>query len=133
MHEKRKFPRFPVTAPVICFRYGRRMAMRALDISLGGLRLEANFDLGVGESLDFVILAKDTKIRCTGKILGVDELDHKVHARLRLAPTSDSELRKLTDYLHTLSPKPFPKWIIVWLSILMAYMAYLIIRTYFFR
>lgn len=133
MHEKRKFPRFPVTAPVICFRYGRRMATRALDISLGGLRLEANFDLGVGESLDFVILAKDTEIRCTGKILEVDELDHKVHARLRLAPTSDSELRKLTDYLHTLSPKRFPKWIIVWLSILMAYVAYLIIRTYFSR
>ena len=133
MQEKRKFPRFPVTVPIICFRYGKRMAMRALDISLGGLRLEANFDLGVGESLDFVILAKDTEIRCTGKILSVDELDHKVHARLRLAPTSDSELRKLTDYLHTLSPKRFPKWIILWLSILMAYVAYVIIRTYFFR
>ena len=106
--------------------------MRALNISLSGLKLEANFDLGVGESLDFVILAKNTEIRCTGKVLAVEELDHKVHARLRLAPTSDSEYRKLTDYLHTLSPKPFQKWVIVALSILMAYMVYLIIRTYFF-
>ncbi|MFQ6078270.1 MAG: PilZ domain-containing protein [Thermodesulfobacteriota bacterium] len=132
MHEKRKFPRFPVTIPIICFRYGRRMAMRALNISLSGLKLEANFDLGVGESLDFVILAKNTEIRCTGKILAVEELDHKVHARLRLAPASDSEYRKLSDYLHTLSPKPFQKWVIVGLSILMAYMAYVIIRRYFF-
>ncbi|NIS60364.1 MAG: hypothetical protein GTO13_06610 [Proteobacteria bacterium] len=132
MHEKRKFPRFPVRAPVICFRYGRRMVMRALNISLSGLKLEANFDLGVGESLDFVILAKDNEIRCTGKILAVEELDHKVHARLRLAPTSDSEYRKLTDFLYTLSPKRFQKWVIVASSILMAYMAYLIIRTYFF-
>lgn len=132
MHEKRKFPRFPVTIPIICFRYGRRMAMRALNISLSGLKLEANFDLGVGESLDLVILAKNTEIRCTGKILAVEELDHKVHARLRLAPASDSEYRKLTDYLHTLSPKRFQKWVIVGLSILMAYMVYVIIRSYFF-
>ncbi len=107
--------------------------MRALDISLGGLKLEASFDLGVGESLDFVILAEHTEIRCTGKILAVEELDHKVHARLRLDPTSDSEYRKLTDYLHTLSPRPLQKWVIAGLCILMAYMAYLIIRTYFFR
>jgi hypothetical protein len=108
------------------------MAMRALNISRSGLKLEANFDLGVGESLDFVILTRNTEIRCTGKILAVEELDHKVHARLHLSPTSDSEDRKLTDYLHTLSPNPFQKWVIVGLSLLMAYMAYLIIRTYFF-
>ncbi len=125
--EKRKFSRFPVRAPIICFRYGRRMAMRALDISLGGLKLEANFDLGVGESLDFVILAEHTKIRCTGKILAVEELDHKVHARLRLDPTSDSEYRKLTDYLYTLYWGRYEKWVIGGIIILSAYLAYLLI------
>ncbi|MFX0202643.1 MAG: PilZ domain-containing protein, partial [Candidatus Hodarchaeota archaeon] len=56
MEEKRKFPRFLVTKPVICFRYGRQMTMRTLNVSRGGLKLEANFDLGVGESIDLAIL-----------------------------------------------------------------------------
>ena len=48
MGEKRKFPRFPIKKQVVCFRYGKEMVMRTLDISLGGLKLEAPFDLGVG-------------------------------------------------------------------------------------
>jgi hypothetical protein len=68
MHEKRKFPRFPVTELVICSRYGRQMSMRTQNISLGGLKVEANFNLGVGESLDLAIIANDIRIRCKGII-----------------------------------------------------------------
>ncbi|UCD71803.1 MAG: PilZ domain-containing protein [Syntrophobacterales bacterium] len=129
IHEKRKFPRFPVTNSVIFLRYGRRMTMRTLDMSLGGLKLEANFDLRVGESIDFVILANATKIHCRGKIVAIEEFGHKVHARLLLKPSSDSEHRKLSDYLHTLYWGRFQKWIIAGILILSAYIAYLIIRT----
>ncbi|UCE73011.1 MAG: PilZ domain-containing protein [Methanomassiliicoccales archaeon] len=134
--EKRKFPRFPVTNPVLCFRYGRQITMRTQNISFGGLRLVANLDLRVGESLDFDILTNGTKVHCKGRILAIEDLKDKVQARLCFTPTSDSEYRKLNDYLDTLSPGkriPFERGVIVGLFILSTYMAYLIIRTYFFR
>ncbi|MFX0199262.1 MAG: PilZ domain-containing protein [Candidatus Hodarchaeota archaeon] len=109
VYEKRNFRRFPVTNPVICFRYGMQMNMRTLDVSLGGLKLEANFDLLVGESMDLAIPANNARIRCKGRILAIEELSHKVQARLLLAPASDSEYRKLLDYLHTLSLGRFQK------------------------
>ena len=136
IHEKRKFPRFPVTKPILCFRYGRQITMRTKNISFGGLRLEANLDLRAGESLDFDILTNGTRIHCKGKILAVEDMKDKVQARLRFTPLSDSEHGKLFDYLDTLSGnkrKPFEKGIIVVLFILSACVAYWIIRAYFFR
>ncbi len=133
MHDKRKFHRFPVTQPVICSRYGRRMTMRTLNISRGGLKLNANFDLGVGESLDLAILAHGTKIYCRGIILAIEEFNHKVHARLRFARISDGDFKKLCDYLDTLSRGRLQRWVIGGLFILSAYIAYLILRTYFLQ
>jgi hypothetical protein len=127
--EKRKFPRFPVMNPVICSRYGRKMTMRTQNISLGGLKLEANFDLGVGESMDLAILTNGTRIHCKGRILAIEEFNHKVHARLRFVDNSDWEYRELADYLHTLYWGRFEKWVIAGILILSAYIAYLIIRT----
>jgi hypothetical protein len=133
---KRKFPRFAVTKTVICFRYGRQMTMRALDISLGGLKLEANFDLGVGESMNLVILINGTRIPCKGRIVAIEDFKNKVHARVRFAHASDIDFRKLSDYLNSLSRGKgisFKKWVIGGLLILSAFLVYLIIRTYFFR
>ncbi len=132
--EKRKFPRFPVSNTVFCFRYGRHITMRTQNISFGGLRLEANLDLRAGESLDFNILANGIRIHCKGKILAVEDLKNKVQARLSFTPTSDSEYMKLSHYLDTLSPRkriPFEKVIIVGLFFLSAYVGYLIICAYF--
>jgi c-di-GMP-binding flagellar brake protein YcgR len=108
------------------------MSMRTLDISQGGLKLEANFELGVGESMDFVILINGTRIRCRGKILAIEELNHKVQARLRFTRTSSSEQRKLSDYLHTLYWGRLQRWVIGGIVIVSAFMAYFIIRAYFF-
>ena len=126
MEEKRKFPRFPVTASVICSRYGRQMTMRTLDISQGGLKLEANFDLTVGESMDLTILIEGTRVRCKGKILALEELNHTVQARLCFAHPLDFDFRKLKGI-------SFEKSIIGGMLILSAYIAYLIIRAYFFQ
>jgi len=112
MNEKRSFPRFPVTNPVLCSRYGRQMTMRTLNISQGGLRLEANFDLGVGESIDFAILTNNTRIQCKGRVLAIEEFPNKVQARLRFAPSSDWENGKLSNYLRALSQRPFQKGLI---------------------
>jgi len=101
--------------------------MRTLNISGGGLKLEANFDLKVGESMDLVILVDGTRIRCRGRIIAIEEHNHRVHARLRFIST---EYRKLSHYLDKLSQTPFQKWIIVGVFIVLAYIAYLIIRTY---
>ncbi|MFB0520108.1 MAG: PilZ domain-containing protein [Desulfatiglandales bacterium] len=131
MYEQRKFPRVPVMNPVICSRYGRRITMRTLNISLGGLKLEANFDLGVGESLDLAILTNGTTIHCKGKILAIEEFNHKVQARLCFSDPSDSEYRKLADYLHTLYWGRSQKWVIGGIFILSAYIVYLIIHPYF--
>jgi len=130
MEEKRKFPRFPVKGLVTCSRYGRQITMRTLNISLGGLKAEANFDLRIGESMDFVILINGTRIRCRGKILAIEEFGNKVQARLRFTRTSDSEHRKLSAYLHTLYWGRFQKWVIGGIFILLAYIAYLFIRSY---
>jgi len=130
MEEKRKFPRFPVKGLVTCSRYGRQITMRTLNISLGGLKAEANFDLRIGESMDFVILINGTKIRCRGTILAIEEFGNKVQARLRFTRTSDSEHRKLSAYLHTLYWGRFQKWVIGGIFILLAYIAYLFIRSY---
>jgi len=136
MHEKRKFPRFAVTAQIICFRYGRQMTMRTLNVSRGGLKLEANFDLGVGESIDLAILINGTRIQCKGIILAIEEFRHKVKARLRFARISEIDIKKLSNYLGTLSRGkgiPFQRVVIGGLFILSAYIAYLLIHTYFFR
>ena len=136
MHEKRKFPRFTVTAQIICFRYGRQMTMRTLNVSRGGLKLEANFDLGVGESIDLAILINGTRIQCKGIILAIEEFRHKVKARLRFARISEIDIKKLSNYLGSLSRGkgiPFQRVVIGGLFILSAYIAYLLIRTYFFR
>jgi hypothetical protein len=136
MHEKRKFPRFTVTAQIICFRYGRQMTMRTLNVSRGGLKLEANFDLGVGESIDLAILINGTRIQCKGIILAIEEFRHKVKARLRFARISEIDIKKLSNYLGTLSRGkgiPFQRVVIGGLFILSAYIAYLFIRTYFFK
>ena len=133
MYDRRKFPRFPVTEPVICSRYGKKMTMRTLNISLGGMKLEANFDLGIGESLDLAILTNGTRIYCRGRILAIEEFNHKVHARLCFSRPPESEYRKLSDYLHSPYWRRLEKWVIGGLFILSAIMAYLVIRTYFFR
>jgi hypothetical protein len=103
--------------------------MRALNISLGGLKLEANTDLHVGESLHFAIDAKGTKIHCRGKILAAEEVNNKVQARLSLVPASDSDKRKLSDYLRSLYWGRYEKWIIAGILMLSAYIFYVIIRT----
>lgn len=99
MGERRKFPRFPVKKQVVCFRYGKEMVMRTLDISLGGLKLEAPFDLGVGESMDFAILADGSRIRGKGRILATDDFRNKVHARLCFDHTSNMDIRRLSHCL----------------------------------
>jgi hypothetical protein len=103
MNEKRRFPRFPVVDQVICSRYGKEMTMRTQNISLGGAKLEANFDLGVGENINFTILTNRRRINCKGTILAIEELKNKVYARLLFSPASDSDDWKLSDYLHSIS------------------------------
>ena len=136
MDEKRKFPRVPVTELVICSRYGRQMSMRTQNISLGGLKVEANFNLGVGESLDLAILINGTRIECKGIILAIEEFNHKVQARLRFARISEIDFKKLSNYLGTLSRGKgivFQRVVIGGLFILSALIAYLLLRTYFYR
>jgi len=108
--------------------------MRTQNISLGGLKVEANFNLGVGESLDLAIITNDIRIQCKGIILAIEEFNHKVRARLRFARISHVDFKKLSDYLDTLSHGgriPLQKSLIVGLFILMIFIAYLLIRTYF--
>ncbi len=78
--------------------------MRTINISLGGLKLEANFDLGVGEFIEFAILTNGTPIRCKGRILGTEDLKNKVNVRLRFAQISDRDFQKLAYYPEGLSP-----------------------------
>jgi hypothetical protein len=104
------------------------MSMRTVNISLGGLKLEANFDLGVGESLDLAILTNGTRIHCRGSILAIEDSKYKVYARLRFDRIPDSEYRKLYDHLHTLYYwGQYEKWVIGGIFILSAYLAYLLI------
>ena len=74
--------------------------------------LKANFDLRVGETIDLAILINGTRIQCRGTILAIEEFGNKVQARLRFTRTSNSEHRKLSDYLHTLYWGRFQKWVI---------------------
>jgi hypothetical protein len=107
--------------------------MRTLNISLGGLKLEANFNLGVGESMDLAILTNGATIQCKGSILAIENFESKVHARLHFDSISDPEYRKLSDFLQTLYWGRFQKWVVGAIFILSAYIAYLFIRTYFFQ
>ncbi|MFQ5841322.1 MAG: sigma factor-like helix-turn-helix DNA-binding protein [Thermodesulfobacteriota bacterium] len=112
MDERRKFPRFPVKKQVVCLRYGKEMIMRTLDISRGGLKLEAPFDLGVGESMNFTILANGTRIHGKGRILTTEDFKNKVHARLRFDHTSDMDLRKMSNCLRIPSRRPLQRRVI---------------------
>lgn len=70
------------------------MTIRTMNISLGGLKLEANFDLRVGESMVLDILPNDTRRPCRGRILAIEDFKNKAHARLFFAHTSDRNFRK---------------------------------------
>jgi len=108
--------------------------MRTLDINLGGLKLEANFNLKVGEAVDLTILVGDNEITYKGKILALEEFSDKVRAKLCFAPLLDWEYKKFSDYLGTLSHGrriPFQKWLFVGFFILVSFIAYLLIHTYF--
>lgn len=86
--------------------------------------------------MDFDILTNDTRIHCKGTILAIEDLRDKVQAGLCFTPSSDLDYRKLSDFVDALFGRkriPFEKWISVGLVILSAYMAYLIMRTYFSR
>jgi len=123
--EKRKSPRFPIMKPAICFRYGKQMSMRTINIKLA-----------IGESIDFAILTNGTRIRCKGRILGIEDLKNKVHARLRFAQISDMDFQKLANYLDSLSRGKgitLQRAAITGLFILFALIAYVIIRAYFLR
>jgi len=130
MHEKRKFPRFAVTTPVHCFRYGRQLTLRTVNVSLGGLKLEANFDLGVGESMNLAILANGSTIQCKGRVLAIEDFRNKVYARLRFDSIPDPEYERLSNYLYTLYWRRFQKWVIGGILILLAYIAYVYIHPY---
>ncbi len=101
--------------------------MRTVNISLGGLKLEANVALGVGESLDLAILTNGTRIHCRGRILAIEDSKYKLYARLRFDRIPDSEFGKLCDHLHTLYWGRYEKWVIGGIFILSAYLAYLLI------
>ncbi len=129
MYERRQFPRFLAMTPVLYFCGGKQLIGRTVNISLGGMKLETDFDLGVGESMDLAILANGTKIHCRGKVLGIEELGNKILARLYFDRISHSEYRKLSDYLQTLYWGCFQKWVIGGIFIVLAGIAYLMILT----
>ena len=104
--------------------------MRTLNLSLGGLKLEANFDLGVGESMNLGILTNGTTIQCRARVLAIEDFRNKVYARLRYDSISDQEYKKLSDYLYTLYWGRFQKWVIGGILILLAYIAYVFIHPY---
>lgn len=68
--------------------------------------MEANFDLGPGELIDFAILMDGDSIQCKGRILEVAESRNKVQARVQFTPTSGWEQGKLSRYLHAVARKP---------------------------
>ena len=108
--------------------------MRGLDISQEGLKLEANFDLQVGESLDFVILLNGTEIRCRGKVVAIEELGRKVRARVRFTRTASSEQRKLSDHIHIHSMSPRQKGLISGLLVFaVASLIEVIVYSQYFR
>ena len=61
---------------------------------LGGLKLEAKFNSGVGESMDLAILTNGTTIQCKGRALAIEDFKNKVHARLRFDCISAPEYKK---------------------------------------
>lgn len=102
----------------------------------GRIETEGNFDLRVGESMVLSILTNGTRIPCRGRILAIKDFKNKSHARLYFARTSDMDFRKFSGYLGTYSRVKgmlFKKGGIGGLSILLAYIAYLLIHTYFFQ
>ena len=123
MDERRQFPRFPVVNPVLCSSNGKQMIGRTLNISLGGMKLEADFNLGVGESMDVAILTNNTGIHCRGRIIGIEEFGNKVFARLRFESLSDADYGKLCSFLQTLYWGRFQKWVIGGIFIALACIA----------
>ena len=82
------------------------------------------------------ILTNGTRIPCRGRILAIKDFTNKAHARLYFAHTSDMDFRKLSGYLGTLSLGKgilLKKGDIGGQLILLAYIAYLLIHTYFFQ
>jgi hypothetical protein len=104
--------------------------MRTLNVSLGGLKLEGNFDLGVGESMNLAILTNGSTIQCTGRVLAIEDFKNKVYARLRFDSIPDPEYERLSNYLYTLYWRRFQKWVIGGIFIVLAYIAYMFMRTH---
>lgn len=104
--------------------------MSTLNVSLGGLKLEANLDLGVGEFVNLDILTNATTIQCKARVLAIEDFRNKVYARVRYDSIPDQEYKKLCNYLYTLYWGRFQKWVIGGILLLLAYIVYVFFHPY---
>jgi len=82
MDDRRKFQR--VNAPVFCRPLGHSLfgRRRAVDVSLGGLRVYADDPPDAGDRLELeLFLPDDSEVVCTVEVVWVDELPEGSPAR----------------------------------------------------
>ena len=105
MIEKRSYPRVRVSQPVLYYPdiYPRPMAATAVDLSLGGTRIETPYSLVGGESLEVNIAIHAQAIKSRGKAIHVFRLANgKIQAGIQFDELSINDKLSLRQYVSNL-------------------------------
>jgi hypothetical protein len=102
MMEKRTYGRVEVSHPALYFSnvYPRPTAASAIDLSLGGTRIETSHSLIPGEDLKMYIAIHPQVIKCRGEVVHVSDLkDGRPKAGIRFEGLSKQDTLYLGEYI----------------------------------
>ncbi len=105
MRERRSHPRVAISHPVLYLAdvYPRPKVARAVDLSLGGTRIETPHSLVAGERLEISIAIYPQVIKCRGKVIHTLQVTgERLKAGIRFEEMSEQERVYLGEYISSL-------------------------------
>jgi PilZ domain len=107
-HERRAHMRVAVNVAVRCRRLGRRLGLRdseeivqTLNLSEGGICVEAPDDVGVGDVLMVTLPVRDLPVGLRGFVVEVTEIDGEYHAHVAFDEPSSRTAALVAEVLDT--------------------------------
>ena len=100
--EKRQYPRFRVNCPVSFICFDKLRIGEALDLSLGGMKIQCRYVLFAGETYDFTLVVDGRAISPKGKVVYLEnQPEFSYGAGVSFLHLSDDHKSQLNAFLTT--------------------------------
>jgi hypothetical protein len=99
--ERRKYPRFELSQ-ALAYQWGvTKGTLRTIDVSLGGVKIQTDSPIPVGDRLDLIILLEYEAIKPMGKVVRANlSSSGKYDVGICFETISDQCLKRLERFLH---------------------------------